>query len=86
MPTLVDDEHLAMSRELRGLIAAHADGRDLLDIGAYKPGANAQLDRAVLLMPAIEAFLSQTVADLTPIEETREMMRALCAAGREEAP
>lgn len=80
MPSLVDGEHAAWMRDLRGLLAAHADGRDLIDIGAYRPGANARLDRAVLLMPAIEAFLNQAVADLTPLADTREMLRTLCEA------
>ena len=80
MPVLVDPSHEGWARELRGLLAAHADGKDLIDIGAYRPGANARLDRAVLLMPAIEAFLGQATSDLTRIEDTREMLQTISEA------
>jgi len=80
MPSLVDGEQEGWAREVRALLAAHAEGRDLIEIGAYRPGTNARLDRAVLLMPAIEAFLGQSVADLTPLAETRDMLRALSTA------
>ena len=56
--------------------------RDLIEIGAYKPGTNARLDQAVLRMPAIEAFLRQGVHETSPMRETRELL-ALVAQGSE---
>ena len=35
------------------------DARDLIDIGAYVPGANPVVDRGLRLEPAMQAFLRQ---------------------------
>jgi len=75
MPTLVDDASLAHATTLRDALAAYKEGRDLIDIGAYKPGANPRLDQAILRMPAIETLLRQSIKDHTPIEETLDLLR-----------
>ncbi|HEX4902496.1 MAG TPA: FliI/YscN family ATPase [Acidimicrobiales bacterium] len=59
----------ALATEVRGLLAALRDARDLIDIGAYAPGANPQVDRAIRLEPAITAFLRQGMQDQTPSDE-----------------
>lgn len=42
------------------LIALYESARDLIEVGAYRSGTNPRLDRAVQLMPQLEAFLDQT--------------------------
>jgi flagellum-specific ATP synthase len=49
----------AAATDLRRLLAAHRDARELIEIGAYVPGTNAEVDRARELGPAIDAFLQQ---------------------------
>ena len=44
---------------LRRLLAAHRDARDLIEIGAYAPGSNADVDTAIRLRPRIDVFLRQ---------------------------
>jgi flagellum-specific ATP synthase len=51
----------ALSSELRQLLAAEAEAKDLIEIGAYVPGTNRIVDRAVALHSPIEAFLRQDV-------------------------
>ena len=53
----------------------------LIDIGAYKPGANQRLDDAVMRMPAIDAFARQDVEDLTSLTDTLEMLQMVATAG-----
>jgi FliI/YscN family ATPase len=67
------------ARKLRELLAVHREGRDLIDIGAYKAGANPRLDQAVSLLPAIEAFLRQRVDELTPLADTQGMLAMIAA-------
>jgi len=67
------------ARKLRELLAVHREGRDLIDIGAYKVGANPRLDEAVALMPAIDAFLRQRVDELTPMAETHGLLALIAA-------
>jgi flagellum-specific ATP synthase len=58
-------EQQALARELRQLLAAYAEARDLIEIGAYVAGTNPVVDRAVRLKPQIDALLRQHVEDHT---------------------
>ncbi|MEZ5223210.1 MAG: FliI/YscN family ATPase [Ilumatobacteraceae bacterium] len=49
--------------ELRRLMAAEAEARDLIEIGAYVPGTNPLVDRAVTMRDTIRAFLTQRTHD-----------------------
>ena len=53
----------AAAGELRRLLAAHAEAKDLIEIGAYVPGTNPTVDRAVALRERIDGFLRQSVED-----------------------
>jgi flagellum-specific ATP synthase len=55
---------------LRALLAAHRDAKDLVEIGAYAPGSNPLVDRALALRPHLDAFLRQATDDVTPLELT----------------
>jgi flagellum-specific ATP synthase len=59
-------EQRADATELRRLMAAHRDVRELVEIGAYVPGTNPDADRARELWPAINAFLRQSLGDPYP--------------------
>ncbi|HVS10205.1 MAG TPA: FliI/YscN family ATPase [Planctomycetota bacterium] len=74
MPALASPEESAHATKLRELLAAWREGRDLVEIGAYKPGTNARLDEALRLLPAVEGFLRQGPRERTPIAETRELL------------
>jgi flagellum-specific ATP synthase/type III secretion protein N (ATPase) len=80
MPQLVDSTQLEHAAAVRDALAAWKEGRDLIEIGAYKAGSSPRLDRALALMPAIEHFLRQGVNELSPAAETRELL-ALVAGG-----
>lgn len=63
MPAVVDTEHVAAAARLRGLLAAWERNRDLISLGAYRVGSDAETDAAISRMPAIEAFLRQGTVD-----------------------
>jgi flagellum-specific ATP synthase len=56
---LLTREQQALAAELRQLLAAHREARDLIDIGAYVPGSNPLVDRAVQLRAGIDELLKQ---------------------------
>ena len=58
-------EEQQLARDLRQLLAAYAEARDLIEIGAYVSGSNPVVDRAVRLRPQIDALLRQHVEDRT---------------------
>ena len=59
MDGLVDEAQRDAARTLRRLWSHHAANRDLLMIGAYVPGSDPLLDRAIALHPAMLDFLGQ---------------------------
>ncbi len=59
-------EQQALARDLRRLMAAYRDAKDLVDLGAYVAGADPVVDRALLLRPGIEAFLQQGMSETEP--------------------
>jgi flagellum-specific ATP synthase len=63
-------EEQQLARDLRHLLAAHAEARDLIEIGAYVTGSNPVVDRAVRLRPQIDALLRQHVEDPTPATDS----------------
>jgi FliI/YscN family ATPase len=79
MPELCDEVALSHAARLRGMLATWREGRDLVEIGAYKPGTNPDLDEALRLKPALDVLLRQGPRELSPLGETREMMAAVCA-------
>lgn len=67
MSDIVDAEHERAGRALRRMVALYQENRDMMLMGAYAPGSDPELDRAVALWPRIEALIAQdrtTPADL----------------------
>ena len=50
------DIAIGCADEARRLLAAYQDAEDLLRVGAYAPGSNAEIDRAVAVNDALKAF------------------------------
>jgi flagellum-specific ATP synthase len=61
-------EQRTAATELRRMLAAYRDVRELVEIGAYVPGTNADADRARALLPAINDFLRQDLEERTTAE------------------
>jgi flagellum-specific ATP synthase len=65
---------------LRELLALHREKADLIAIGAYTHGSDQRIDTAIELLPAIETFLRQPVAEHVPAEEADAALLELMAA------
>ncbi len=70
MPRVASPEHLAAAERLRALLAAHERVRDLVALGAYRPGGDELADAALSRLPAIEAFLRQDAREPADLDET----------------
>jgi flagellum-specific ATP synthase len=74
MPDIVDAEHMEAARQIRAVLAVWEDIEDLVNIGAYAAGANADYDVAVKMKPEIDAFLRQGTHDRSSIGDARERL------------
>jgi flagellum-specific ATP synthase len=62
MSSVVPAEQIAFARSLKALWHRLEESRDLIAIGAYRPGHDLELDRAMALRSSIESFLCQDIA------------------------
>ncbi|MDE0891225.1 MAG: FliI/YscN family ATPase [Planctomycetota bacterium] len=77
MPELVADDHLEAASRLRAIIATWTEGRDLVEIGAYSPGSNPALDKAIEIIPLLEKLTAQGREEHTSTSDCLEVMRLL---------
>ena len=64
----------------RQTLAAYSDMEELIRIGAYRTGADPQVDRAIRLNPALEAFMSQDKDEATTLDESFSRLDAILSA------
>ncbi len=57
-------------REIQRLMACYRDKEDLIAVGAYQEGTDAQVDLAICMRPTISDFLRQDPDDLSDWNET----------------
>jgi flagellum-specific ATP synthase len=74
-------EQRALATELRRLLAAHRDAKELIEIGAYVPGTNPLVDRARELAPGIDAFLRQDLHDASSAASAWDALATLLGGG-----
>jgi flagellum-specific ATP synthase len=80
MADVCDASQLAAAARFRRLSSLIEDNRDLVLMGAYAPGADAELDRALALAPALEAFRAQARATRIDAGEARAALLHLVPA------
>ena len=54
----------------RRSLSAYSNMEELIRIGAYRAGADPQVDRAIQLNPALEAFLAQDKDEASGLDES----------------
>jgi len=69
MPGCQTLEERAATSAARRSLAAYANMEELIRIGAYRQGADPEVDRAIALNPALESFLSQDKDEATSLDE-----------------
>ena len=69
MSDIVHPEVTRMANEVREILASYQDAEDLITIGAYKPGQNSRVDRAVQKIEKVQEFLRQRTDEREPIEK-----------------
>jgi flagellum-specific ATP synthase len=80
MTSVASREHIESARRFRQLHARHNKARDLIQLGAYAPGADPELDTAVRLHDPMNALLQQGMNERADIGASVGMLRAVVAA------
>jgi flagellum-specific ATP synthase len=74
MPKVVPREHLIISGHLRDLMASYNESEDLINVGAYVPGTNPKVDKALAIYDDLLELLQQKVEDGSTLEEVYDLM------------
>lgn len=69
MTSLIKPSHFDLIKQFKSLYARYQRSRDLISVGAYAPGSDAQLDLAVQMYPQLEAFLQQNMLEREGYED-----------------
>jgi flagellum-specific ATP synthase len=77
MTAVTPREQVQAARRVRQLLARYNKARDLIQLGAYAPGHDAELDLAVRLQPHIVQLLQQDMHDATTFDDSVGALMAL---------
>ena len=77
MPAVTSPEHRSKAALVRRLLAAYARSEDLVRIGAYKAGADGELDQALAARAVLRQFLAQESHERFSLEECVARLLAL---------
>lgn len=80
MRSVTSPEHIRLAQKMRETLAVYKEAEDLINIGAYKPGSNPRIDKAVRLIDAVNDFLRQAVEDPTTFDKTLRQMQQIMAS------
>ncbi|WP_413585399.1 FliI/YscN family ATPase [Bdellovibrio sp. HCB274] len=77
MKAVSSSEHVRLAQKLKETLAVYKDAEDLINIGAYKPGSNPKIDKAVKIIDQVNDFLKQRVEDPTNFNNTVRMLQQI---------
>jgi len=82
MSDLATQDELQSARFAAATLDLLERNRQLVEIGAYAAGSNAELDRALRMKPSLQAFLQQHVGGVARSEALQSLARIVASGGR----
>ena len=77
MSSIATKEHKQAAGKLRNVMATYSEAEDLVNIGAYKPGSNKEIDFALSKINAVNDFLMQDVYEKVSFEDAIERLQGI---------
>ncbi len=74
MHEVVSTEHQKAAVEFKKMLSAYDSAEDLINIGAYKAGANKEIDQAIRSYPLIKDYLQQDIYENTTLDASIEKL------------
>ncbi|CAG1018678.1 F-type H+-transporting ATPase subunit alpha [Burkholderiaceae bacterium] len=75
MSNVSEPQHIEAARRFRQLHSRYTKARDLIQLGAYAPGHDAELDSAVRLQPAMVGMLQQDMNERASLASSVHQLR-----------
>lgn len=77
MSAIATSEHKKLAGKLKMVLATYQDAEDLINIGAYKPGTNKNIDYSMRKIEQVNEFLCQQVDDKADFEDTIHKLESI---------
>jgi len=77
MQNIVPEEHLKQMQRFKQLLSRYQQNRDLISIGAYTQGADAETDAAIERFPHLRAFIQQGINQRVLMPESIANLQAV---------
>ena len=75
MSAVASKEHKELAGKMKNILAVYRDAEDLINIGAYRPGSNKEIDFAIEKIDAVNEFLRQGTDEKFLFDDIIQMMR-----------
>jgi flagellum-specific ATP synthase len=82
MTDLVSKEDRQLAQQVVSILSTYRKNKDMIELGAYRAGSNAELDHAIKLTPDINKFLCQEMDQSVSRADTMKHLRTLLANAR----
>lgn len=74
MSSIAKNDHKMSANKLKNVLATYSEAEDLINIGAYKPGSNKNIDYAIEKIDEVNAFLKQDVYEKFDFNEVVSLL------------
>jgi flagellum-specific ATP synthase len=74
MTSVASPEHIEAAQRMRAIYSTYRSAEDLINIGAFVPGSNPRIDKAIALIDRVNEFLVQDMAERTSLDESVRRM------------
>jgi len=71
---VTDKKVIALVQQLIHLLATYNRVEDMVNIGAYAPGSNAEVDHALQMITPIRSYLQQNIDECCTLDQAQEML------------
>ena len=77
MVDIIDPGHQTNVNKLKSVLATYRKSEDLINIGAYVPGSNPDIDYSISMVSKIDSYLKQGIDEKLTFEESVNLLKSL---------
>ena len=82
MPQVVSKEHMRNAQRFKQLWSRYQQSRDLISVGAYVPGGDADTDLAIARQPVMVRYLRQALGESESLASSRDLLAQVLEGGQ----
>jgi len=85
-PQITSSEHLPLMQAFKKSWSLYQQNRDLINVGAYQHGSDAEIDQAIALLPKLQEFLKQDMTQAVSFQQSYTQLEMVMKEQPEKDP